>query len=107
MQRLIEVGRGMALQPAFFLLDEPAAGLSPHEVEIMKSVIRSLARSGVGVLLVEHNLPLVLDLADEITVLHQGRRIAHGTPEEIAANEEVTRVYLGREAAMPVETESH
>jgi branched-chain amino acid transport system permease protein len=103
MQRLIEVARGIALGPKFFLLDEPAAGLSPHEVEIMKSVVRALAHSGVGVLLVEHNLPLVLDLADEITVLHRGQRLAHGTPDEVAANDEVARVYLGREPVVVAE----
>jgi len=98
-QRLIEVARVMAIKPSFYLLDEPAAGLSQYEVEIMKSVVRLIAASGAGILLVEHNLPLVLDLADEITVLHRGQRIAHGDPDEVASNEEVARVYLGREVA--------
>lgn len=98
-QRLIEVARVMAIKPNFYLLDEPAAGLSAYEVEIMKSVVRQLAASGAGVLLVEHNLPLVLDLADEITVLHRGQVLAYGGPTEVANNDEVARVYLGREVA--------
>jgi ABC-type branched-subunit amino acid transport system ATPase component/ABC-type branched-subunit amino acid transport system permease subunit len=96
-QRLVEVARAMALRPHIYLLDEPAAGLSQYEVEIMKSVVRGLAATGAGVLLVEHNLPLVLDLADEITVLHRGERIAYGPPDVVAADEQVARVYLGRE----------
>ena len=99
MQRLVEVARVMALRPTFYLLDEPAAGLSHYEVEVMKTVVRDLAASGAGILLVEHNLPLVFDLADEVTVLHRGRTIARGSPSVIASNEEVARVYLGREVA--------
>jgi ABC-type branched-subunit amino acid transport system ATPase component/ABC-type branched-subunit amino acid transport system permease subunit len=107
MQRLIEVARGVAMRPNFLLLDEPAAGLSSHEVEVMKQVIKGLAAAGVGVLLIEHNLPLVLSLADEITVLHRGKKIAFGTPDEIAANDEVVRVYVGRAPGSSVEGGSH
>jgi ABC-type branched-subunit amino acid transport system ATPase component len=96
-QRLLEIARAVALQPTFLLLDEPAAGLSLGEVEVLKGAVRQLAQSGLGVLLVEHNLPVVFDLADEVTVLHQGQVIAHGKPAEVSADPEVVRVYLGRQ----------
>jgi ABC-type branched-subunit amino acid transport system ATPase component/branched-subunit amino acid ABC-type transport system permease component len=98
-QRLLEIARAMALQPTFLLLDEPAAGLSVAEVESLKDAVRQVARHGLGVLLVEHNLPVVFGLADEVTVLHQGQVIAAGTPAEVSADPEVVRVYLGRQAA--------
>ncbi|HEV3123676.1 MAG TPA: branched-chain amino acid ABC transporter ATP-binding protein/permease [Candidatus Dormibacteraeota bacterium] len=94
-RRLVEIARAMATDPLFLLLDEPAAGLSPAEVEGLKRMLRSLSAAGVGVLLVEHNMPLVLDLADEVTVLHRGSRIAHGGPAEVRRHPDVMRVYLG------------
>ena len=95
-QRLLEIARAVASQPIFLLLDEPAAGLSIAEVEVLESAVRQLAQNGLGVLLVEHNLPVVFDLADEVTVLHQGQVIARGTPAEVSGDPEVVRVYLGR-----------
>jgi ABC-type branched-subunit amino acid transport system ATPase component len=77
------------------LLDEPAAGLSPQEVDTLAETMQSLAKSGVGVLLIEHNVPLVLRLADDITVLHQGRLLFHGSPAELRANRDVARAFLG------------
>jgi ABC-type branched-subunit amino acid transport system ATPase component len=100
-QRLLEIARAMALRPAFVLLDEPAAGLSSAEAELLTVAIRGMARAGVGVLLVEHNLPVVFGLADVVTVLHQGRVIASGPPAEVASDEEVVRVYLGRQGGRP------
>ena len=100
-QRLLEIARAMALQPTFLLLDEPAAGLSVGEVELLNDAVRNVARAGLGVLLVEHNLPVVFGLADEVTVLHQGQVIAAGTPAEVSADPEVVRVYLGRQRVEP------
>jgi ABC-type branched-subunit amino acid transport system ATPase component len=97
MQRLLEIARAMALQPAFVLLDEPAAGLSAAEVVHLSRAVRAMADAGLGVLIVEHNLPVVFGIADDVTVLHQGRMIATGTPSSVAANPEVVRVYLGRQ----------
>jgi branched-chain amino acid transport system permease protein len=97
MQRLLEIARAIALQPAFVLLDEPAAGLSSAEVVHLSRAVRAMADSGLGVLIVEHNLPVVFGIADDVTVLHQGRMIASGTPSSVAANPEVVRVYLGRQ----------
>jgi branched-chain amino acid transport system permease protein len=95
-QRLVEIARAVMLEPAFLLLDEPAAGLSIAEVESLKNVVRAVADAGLGVLLVEHNLPVVLDLADAVTVLHQGKVIATGSPAQVSANPDVIEVYLGR-----------
>ena len=77
------------------LLDEPAAGLSPLELELLAEVCLNLARSGVGVLLIEHNVPMVLSIADTVTCLHQGKLLFQGTPEELRANDSVASVFLG------------
>ncbi len=95
-QRLLEIARAIALEPTFVLLDEPAAGLSAAEVDNLNLAVKAMAEAGFGVLIVEHNLPVVFGLADEVTVLHQGRVIATGTPAEVASDPEVIRVYLGR-----------
>jgi ABC-type branched-subunit amino acid transport system ATPase component len=96
-QRLLEIARAMALKPSFVLLDEPAAGLSAGEADLLTEAVRAMAAAGVGVLIVEHNLPVVFGLADVVTVLHQGKVIATGTPSAVSANPEVVRVYLGRQ----------
>jgi branched-chain amino acid transport system permease protein len=95
MQRLVEIARAVSRTSTVVLLDEPAAGLSLAEVEVLTRVVRRLASEGLIVLLVEHNLPIVFDLADVVTVMDQGSVIAHGLPEEISANADVIRVYLG------------
>jgi branched-chain amino acid transport system permease protein len=94
-QRLVEIARAVALDPTLLLLDEPAAGLSVAEAEVLTQAVRSLARSGMSVLLVEHNLPVVFDVADTVTVLHEGAVLAAGQPGEVSADPEVVRVYLG------------
>lgn len=93
-QRLLEVGLALARDPRVLLLDEPAAGLSAREVAVVVEKIRELA-PGRTILLIEHDMDLVMSLADRITVLHYGKVLAEGVPDEIRANEEVQRVYLG------------
>ncbi|HLY83422.1 MAG TPA: branched-chain amino acid ABC transporter ATP-binding protein/permease [Acidimicrobiales bacterium] len=95
-QRLLEIARAVALEPRLLLLDEPAAGLSVAEANVLKDLVRALAQAGLGVLLVEHNLPVVFDVADQVTVLHQGEVIASGSPAEVSTDPDVVRVYLGR-----------
>jgi ABC-type branched-subunit amino acid transport system ATPase component/ABC-type branched-subunit amino acid transport system permease subunit len=97
-RRLVELARAIAMRPSFILLDEPAAGLSTAELDILVRAIRNLADSGVGVLLIEHNIPAVLSLADSVTVLHQGKLLFHGTPDELRANQEVANAFLGMES---------
>jgi ABC-type branched-subunit amino acid transport system ATPase component/ABC-type branched-subunit amino acid transport system permease subunit len=94
-RRLVELARAIALRPSFVLLDEPAAGLSPVELEMVADACQNLARSGVGVLLIEHNVPMVLSIADTVTCLHQGRRLFQGTPAELRADTSVASVFLG------------
>ncbi|HEX4244411.1 MAG TPA: branched-chain amino acid ABC transporter ATP-binding protein/permease, partial [Acidimicrobiales bacterium] len=96
-QRLLEIARAMAVRPMFVLLDEPAAGLSPAEAEVFKDAVRMMAGSGLGVLIVEHNLPIVFDVADVVTVLDEGQVIATGTPADVSRDPVVIRVYIGRQ----------
>ncbi len=96
MQRLLEIGRGLAAEPQVLLLDEPAAGLNTQETRALGELIRKIRDSGVTVIIVEHDMELVMDIADEILVLNFGRRLAWGTPEQIQANPEVVEVYLGK-----------
>jgi branched-chain amino acid transport system ATP-binding protein len=93
--RMVEVARGIAAGARYLLLDEPAAGLSRREQEILARQIRAVAASGVGVLLVEHNFPLVRALCDEVTVLEYGTVLSWGTPDEVAADPRVVESYLG------------
>jgi ABC-type branched-subunit amino acid transport system ATPase component len=81
------------------MLDEPGAGLSAREIVALRSLITEVAGAGVGVLLIEHNVPLVLELADEVTVLHQGTVIAHGEPSYVGSHPEVVQSFLGRSQA--------
>lgn len=94
LQRQLEIGMAIAMRPRLIMLDEPAAGLSPSERLILTGLIRQLPRD-VTLVLIEHDMEIVLDLADSITVLDRGSVIAEGTPAEIKANEQVQKVYLG------------
>jgi branched-chain amino acid transport system ATP-binding protein len=95
-QRLCEIAMSLSTDPTMVLLDEPMAGLAEAETDRIMAVIRDLrVRLGLTVLFVEHNMRVVLSLADRITVLDRGRLLAEGTPAEIAANEAVRGAYLG------------
>jgi branched-chain amino acid transport system ATP-binding protein len=93
-QRLLEVAMGLALQPRLLILDEPTQGLSDGEIDKFIGLVRDIARNAT-VLLIEHNMPVVMALAERITVLNLGRVLAEGTPEAIRANAEVQQAYLG------------
>jgi branched-chain amino acid transport system ATP-binding protein len=93
-QRLLEVAMGLALKPRLLILDEPTQGLSDGEIENFVRLVRDIARDAT-VLLIEHNMPVVMQLADRITVMNVGRILAEGTPERIRENPEVQHAYLG------------
>ncbi len=93
--RFMEIARGLMLRPAFLLLDEPAAGLSPDEILRLGALIKAIKAAGCGVLLVEHHMDLIFDICDQVTVLNLGRELAAGTPSEIRAHREVVSAYLG------------
>ncbi len=93
-QRLLEVAMGLALEPELLILDEPTQGLSQEEITNFCALIRSIAQ-GATVLLIEHNMSVVLELAERITVMDKGAIIAEGTPGEIERDPEVQRAYLG------------
>jgi branched-chain amino acid transport system ATP-binding protein len=93
-QRLLEVAMGLALKPRLLILDEPTQGLSDAEIEDFVTLVRAVAEDAT-VLLIEHNMPLVMQLADRITVFDAGRVLAEGTPGEIRADAAVQAAYLG------------
>ncbi|MFQ6773895.1 ABC transporter ATP-binding protein [Cereibacter sphaeroides] len=93
-QRLLEIAMGLALAPRLLILDEPTQGLASGEIESFMTLVRSLVPE-VTVLLIEHNMEVVMDLAQRITVLNAGRVLAQGTPAEIQADRAVQAAYLG------------
>jgi branched-chain amino acid transport system ATP-binding protein len=95
-QRLLEIAMAVAQEPALLLLDEPTQGLSPEDTVATVAVVRQVARrQKLTILLVEHDMDVVFDLADRISVLHFGQLIAEGTPDQIRANADVQLAYLG------------
>ena len=94
-QRALEVAMALAAEPVLLLMDEPTAGMSPEETTVMMDLITSLAAERT-VILVEHKMKLVMHLCERLIVLHHGELLAVGTPDDIRSNDEVRRVYLGK-----------
>jgi branched-chain amino acid transport system ATP-binding protein len=95
-QRVVEVAMALSLRPRLLLLDEPTAGMGDAETEHMVDLVRRLhAEQGMSILFIEHDMDIVFDIAQRITVLDQGCILAEGTPDEISANERVRAAYLG------------
>jgi branched-chain amino acid transport system ATP-binding protein len=95
-ERRLGVARALATEPSYVLLDEPAAGLPEAEVPDFAAVVRSVSdEHGAGVLLIDHNMALIMEVCDRIQVLDQGATLAEGTPAEIRANLDVAAAYLG------------
>jgi lipopolysaccharide export system ATP-binding protein len=94
-RRRLEIARSLTLQPHFILLDEPFSGIDPLTVKDLQEIIRELARSGIGVLITDHNVRETLNVTDRAYILKSGKILARGTPLELSNNPEVRRVYLG------------
>jgi len=98
-RRLVEMARAMATKPKVLLLDEPFAGMTMGEAELLYERVLLLRARGVAVLLIDHNMRIVMKIADRITVLNFGRKIAEGTPAQVQASAAVTAAYLGKPVA--------
>ncbi|MCG6881182.1 MAG: ABC transporter ATP-binding protein [Deltaproteobacteria bacterium] len=94
-QRLLEIGRAMAMAPKLLLLDEPAAGLNNHETRLLGTKIKELNQLGITIFIVEHDMKLVMRISDEIIVLNHGQKIAQGIPKSIRDDPHVVSAYLG------------
>ncbi|HYM68456.1 MAG TPA: ABC transporter ATP-binding protein [bacterium] len=95
-RKRLEIARALAARPRLLLLDEPAAGLTPREVDAAVALFRRIRAQGTAIALVEHNVRAVRALCDRVVVLHAGKQIAQGTPAEVFAHAAVVQAYLGR-----------
>jgi len=99
-RRRLEIARALASQPTFILLDEPLAGIDPIAVNEIRNLVSQLKNRGLGVLITDHNVRETLDITDRAYILHGGTVLMEGNPDEIVANEDVRRVYLGDNFSM-------
>jgi branched-chain amino acid transport system ATP-binding protein len=96
-QRRLEIARALATEPKLLALDEPAAGMNATETESLKMLMQEIRKSGITVLLIEHDVKLIMDLCDRVAVLDYGRKIAEDTPDMVRSNPSVVSAYLGAE----------
>lgn len=95
-RRRVEIARALASNPSFILLDEPLAGIDPVAISDIKELIIHLKDRGIGVLITDHNVREALEIIDKAYIIHEGKVLIEGTPEEIVSNDDVRRVYLGK-----------
>jgi len=98
-RKRLELARALAMDPELLLLDEVMAGLNPHETDEMMGVIQEINRSGVTILIIEHVMRAIMGISHRIVVMHHGKLIASGTPQEIANDDRVIEAYLGERYA--------
>ena len=99
-QRRVEIARALALEPGFILLDEPFTGVDPIAVRDIRQIIRQLKARGIGVLITDHNVRETLDICDRAYILHAGKVLTSGTPQEITADAKAREAYLGHDFRM-------
>jgi branched-chain amino acid transport system permease protein len=100
-RKRLELGRALATKPRLLLLDEIMAGLNPSEIEEAIALIQKIKKLGVTIILIEHVMQAVMNLSDQVIILHHGEKIAEGPPRQIATDEKVIKAYLGEEYVMP------
>lgn len=99
-RRRVEIARALASRPSYMLLDEPFAGIDPIAIGDIRALVRHLTGRGIGVLITDHNVRETLELIDRAYIIYDGEVLTEGTPDEIIANEDVRRVYLGDEFSL-------
>jgi branched-chain amino acid transport system ATP-binding protein len=102
-RKRVEIAKALATEPQLMLLDEVMAGLTPAEMRQMIETVRRIRDAGVTMVIVEHVMPVIMNLCDRIYVLHHGEKIAEGTPEEIVSNRNVMEAYLGEDFMVEAE----
>ena len=99
-RRRVEIARALAAKPKFMLLDEPFAGIDPIAIGDIRNLVRQLTARGIGVLITDHNVRETLELIDRALIIHEGKVLTEGTPNEIVNNPDVRRYYLGEEFSL-------